>query len=257
MNTPTRGLVRQPSGAFAAALAREPRQPPIDLALAHAQHAEYVAALRTGGLAVTVLPGDPDLPDCCFVEDMAVVAGDHAVLTRCSAPSRSPEQAAVAAALGSSLDLIELPESACIDGGDVLRLGRTFYVGLTERTTGAGFEAFAAAVARLGYAARAVPVVGALHLKCHATPLSDDLVAVTAGFLEPGLFADVAELLWLPPAEAYAANLLPIGCDRVLVAAGFPRTADALDARGLDPVPLATSEFAAADGSLTCLSILY
>lgn len=252
-----RALVREVSAGFASAIVREARPEPVDVELAGAQHGRYVAALVAAGLEVTRLPSDPALPDCCFVEDMAIVAGDHAVLTRCAAPSRQPEQPAVAAALARHLELLTLPEGCHVDGGDVLRLGRMFFVGMTDRTTRAGFEAFAAAVGGVGFDARAVAVEGALHLKCHATALAEDRVAVTRGFLPGALFDGIADVVWLPPEEAYAANVLPLGNGKVLIAAGYPRTREALTTAGFDPLPLETTEFAAADGSLTCLSILF
>ncbi|HRE91834.1 MAG TPA: arginine deiminase family protein [Myxococcota bacterium] len=249
-----RALVRPPSLAFVDALGQVEGHAPIDLQLALRQHADYAEALGRVGCELVALPSDDDLPDACFVEDTAIVLGECALITRPGAPSRRPEVLAVAAALAShglTLTMMEAP--ATLDGGDVLVLGRTVWVGLSNRTNREGLEALGAFARGLGYDTRVANVPpGTLHLKCHASPLDPETLLCAPGLLTEA----VARRVEVPAHEAYAANAIAIGRS-VLCAAGFPGTHERLAAAGFEPVPLANSEFAKADGSLTCLSILW
>jgi dimethylargininase len=250
-------LVRPVASSFADALAQQAPGAPIDVALAQAQHAAYVAALRGLGLGVRELPAEAAHPDGCFVEDMAVVAGDRALITRSGAPSRRGEAPSVAAALaGEGLELHQMAAPATLDGGDVLRVGQTLLVGRSGRTNAAGVEALRAAFGPLGYRVRAVAVPAALHLKCYLSSPRPGVLLAARGRVAPAWVEGLGEVVWLPEEEAYAANVVGVG-ERVLVAAGHPRAAAALAALGLEPVALAVSEIAKADGSLTCLSVLY
>ena len=72
---------------------------PIDLDLARAQHAEYEWALVEAGCTVRRLHGGPGMPDSVFIEDIAVVFDELAVITRPGAESRRVETPAVIDAL--------------------------------------------------------------------------------------------------------------------------------------------------------------
>src|SRR5262249_22801848 len=128
-------------------LAREP----IDVDRAAAQHRAYCDLLEALGLMLRQLPGDAALPDCCFVEDTAVVLDEIAVLTHPGAPSRRGEVAAVAEALAPHRSIARIPPSATLDGGDVLVLGRRIYTGRTARTTGEGARALQRLLAPFRY----------------------------------------------------------------------------------------------------------
>lgn len=247
-------LVRPPSRAYVEALGQHEGAAPIDLPLALAQHAAYTSALTALGCEPLVLPAEDALPDACFVEDTAVIVGDLALITRPGAPSRRPETSAVAAALAAAgLELAHMEDPATLDGGDVLRLGDTFYVGLSRRTNAAGLAALEAVARPRGLSVVPVEVPGGvLHLKCHASPLGPETLLCAPGWLTG---ARGVRRLEVHPEEAYAANALAVG-DAVLVAAGFPRTAALISDAGFSPVPIENSEFAKADGSLTCLSVI-
>ena len=126
-----------------------PRQP-IDPDLALAQHRAYQAALRDAGVRVVELPADPAHPDGVFVEDTAVVLDEVAVLTSPTPPSRRGELAAVEAALAPFRRLARLPPEAFLEGGDVLRVGRTLFVGLSGRTGEAGLRRWTGSSGRSG-----------------------------------------------------------------------------------------------------------
>ncbi len=248
-------LVREVSRSFASAISAVPPDPRIDVTRARAQHEAYAAALAGLGLEVVRLPADEACPDCCFVEDTVVVGDDVAVLTRPGAPSRRGEVDVVAAALAARVELFRMDQPATLDGGDVLRLGKTFYVGMSERSNSAGVAYLRDVFGPRGYSV--VPVAmppGVLHLKTVCSPLSDDLVLVAEGTLPAGTFGP-AHTLVVPRSEAPAANAVAFG-RAALVASDGPLTAALVAASGFRVVPVDTSKLRKADGALTCLSVL-
>jgi dimethylargininase len=248
-----RALLRSIPDSFASALSAVPPEPPIDPVLGRRQHAAYRAALEACGAAVELLPADEACPDCCFVEDAAVVFGGTALIARSGAPSRRPEAAPVAAALGKSFELVWMTEPATLDGGDCLRVGRTIYVGRSARTNAEGI----AQLARAFPALRVVPIdlpANVLHLKCVCSPLGDDRIALCEGTLPAKTFA--AAVLWIPASELYASNLVAVG-QHAVIAQGYPRTLELLTRAGFTAHPVPVSEVRKADGSLTCQSILF
>lgn len=228
---------------------------PIDLALAVSQHARYGELLRSLGLEVVELPADPALPDCCFVEDVAVVLDEVALLTMPGAASRRSEIAAVGEALARfrSLERTALP--ATLEGGDVLRVGRTLFVGRSARTNEAGIARLAAVAEPLGYRVRPVAVTGCLHLKSAVTALDDERLLANPGWLDMSPFVGKG-VVPVDPDEPGAANVLRVG-GFVIAHAGFPRTLDRIAALGYAVRPLDVSEFLKAEAALTCKSLLF
>ena len=227
--------------------------PLLDVAAARRQHRDYVAALEGLGLEVIHVDADEAHPDCPFVEDVAVVVGDVAVLTIPGAPSRRGEVAPVAAALSDLVGTVALEPPATLDGGDVLTLGRTVYVGRSARTNDEGIRQFGEIAGRHGRRVVPVPVTGALHLKTVVDRLDDETVLVAPGHVAAAALAGL-RVVETAPGERAAANVLAIG-GRVLVPTRFEETAARVAAAGFAPMPVDTSEFAKADGGLTCLSI--
>jgi dimethylargininase len=228
---------------------------PIDYPRALAQHAAYERLLEDLGLEVIRLEADEALPDCCFVEDIAIVLDEIAVLTRPGASSRRGETAAVAEALDAYRPIVRLEEPARIDGGDVLVLGHRLFVGLSNRTDAAGREALADAVRPLGYEVVPVRMDGCLHLKTAVTAAAPDVLLVNPAWVDLTPFRDL-ERIDVDPGEPWAANVVAAG-GAVVAAAGFPRTADRLRARGLDVHTVDVSEFQKAEGGVTCKSLLF
>ncbi len=252
----TRAILRGVAASFARALCSAAPARPIDVELARRQHAAYRAALEAMGVGVTLLEPDDDCPDCCFVEDTAVVAEGVALITRPGAPSRRAETASVAVALAPHVEIARMTGPATLDGGDCLRLGSTIYVGRSARTNAAGIARLAEVFAPRGL--RVVPIelsAGVLHLKCVCSPLGGDRLLLARDTLSAALFPG-ADFVWAPVEETYAANAVAVG-SRVLIAADHPRTRDALEAAGFTTYAVATSEACKMDGSLTCQSILY
>jgi len=251
-----RALIRGVPGSFASALSATPPPVPIDVAVARAQHAAYRAALEAAGATVIALPTDEAYPDCCFVEDTAVIAGDLAVITRPGAPSRRGETAAVARALAAAgLTIASLEAPATLDGGDCMRIGDTIYVGRSARSNAAGIAGLGELVG-----SRGLRVIGielpprVLHLKCVCSPLGPDAILLADDSIPPAMFGTI-RIVRVPADETYAANAVAIGT-HAIVADGFPRTIDAVRDAGLTPLSVPTSEVRKADGSLTCQSIV-
>jgi len=250
----TSAIVRGISASFHDAIVQRAVSSPIDVARARVQHARYVAALRGAGLAVTELPPLDAHPDACFVEDCALVADGTALVTRSGAPSRVGEADSIADVLARTHRVERTPAPATIDGGDCLRVGRTWFIGRSARTNAAGVQRVREVFGPLGHAVTEVPVAGFLHLKCVASRIGDAAVLVAEGSVDTALFRGL-EVVTVPREESYAANTVVVR-GTALVAAGFPATRARLEGRGLRVVELDMSEIAKGDGSLTCLSIV-
>ncbi len=227
---------------------------PIDGGLAVAQHAAYEDALRRCGARVVPLPASRDLPDCVFVEDTAIVLDEIAVMMSMGAASRRDEVPAVEAALREfrGIERVQLP--ATIDGGDVVRSGRDVFVGLSQRTNDAGVEALRAILSPFGYSVAGVPVLRCLHLKSACSALPDGRLLVNADLIDPSPLN--RGLIAVPKAEPLAGDVLVIG-DRIIVSDAFPETCALLTSLGWDVIPVSVSEFAKAEGGVTCLSLVF
>ncbi len=242
-------------GSFAAALTREGGDPGIDVARARRQHEAYRAALESAGYDTEILAADEAHPDSPFVEDTAVLLPGVAVLARPGAPSRQGEVAAVAAALRGRFTAVAVQAPATLDGGDVLQMGGTVFVGRSSRTDDGGIDAVRAAAALAGLAVVAVPVSGVLHLKSAVVGVGDGVVLGRSDAVDRRLF-DPLSWVEMPKAEWGRASALDLEDGTVVVPAGCPETAAVVAAAtGARPVEVPMSEFAKADGGLTCLSL--
>jgi len=248
-------LTRELSPRIAECELTHRRRQPIDLARARAQHRAYEDALSALGCAVLRLPASADLADSVFVEDAAVVLDEVAVLARPGAASRRPELEEVAAALAPYRRLVRIEAPGTLDGGDVLRIGRRLFVGLSSRTDEAGCGQLRAALAPFGYGVQPVPVEGCLHLKSAATAVGEDSLLLNPRWVDGAAFSRL-RLVEVDPEEPDGANALLVG-STVLYPIAFPRTLARLQARGLAVVPVDASELAKAEGGLTCCSLLF
>jgi len=231
-----------------------PRQP-IDPVLAVAQHRAYQIALRVEGLRVIELPADPAQPDGVFVEDTAVVLDEIAVLTSPAPPSRRGERAAVEDALAPFRQFARLLEDAFLEGGDVLRVGRTLFVGLSGRTSAAGVRALAEIVRPHGYAVVPVRVTGCLHLKSAACAVDDQTVLVNRAWVDTEPFSGL-RLVDVPAAEPFGANVLRLP-GAVVVSSAFPETAEVVRGLGHRVVTVDVSELHKAESGVTCMSLVF
>ncbi|OIR23638.1 MAG: hypothetical protein BEU00_00145 [Marine Group III euryarchaeote CG-Epi3] len=252
-----KAIVRKVSSSFEKALAKYFGSGPTDLNEAIRQHDAYVNKLVEFGLSVKVIDSHSKYPDCCFVEDHAIVAGNSALLTNAGHDSRLGERKEIEETLNDDLNLEYMSEGARMDGGDVLRFGDTFLVGHSKRTNRKGIEDLEEFLKKRGYGLHVIEVPSeSLHLISVCTsPISGKLLAPFGWFKESEFPSD-SEILWVPQNEAYAANILPFG-NKVMMAKGYPSTFKILQDLNLEIHEMEMSQFREADGSLTCLSVLY
>ncbi len=230
-------------------------RPAIDVDRARTQHAEYRQVLEREGYEVRVVAADETHPDCPFIEDTAVVLDTLAVATRPGAAARRGEVAAVAAELErlKPIRIIEAPGT--LDGGDVLRMGDTLYVGRSTRTNDAGIEQLAEFAATDGLRVIAVPVRGVLHLKSAVAQLDEATVLVAPRCVDMDLFSGYG-IIEKVSGEEHLASVLRLGSGRLVTTTTAPRTRQLLQEHGYAIDVVDSSEFQAVDGGVTCLSIL-
>jgi dimethylargininase len=226
----------------------------IDLETARAQHAAYERCLEEAGCTVYRLDADSETPDSVFIEDTAIVLDELAVVARPGASSRRAETRAVADAVARYRPIQHLEAPATLDGGDVLCVGRTIFVGRSTRTNPVGAEQLQGILGPLGYEVRTLEVHGCLHLKSAVTAVADEALLVNPAWVPN---ADLAgfELIEVDPTEPFGANALRLR-DRVLHGMAFPRTSERLERRGIRVSSIDLSELAKAEGAVTCCSIL-
>lgn len=227
---------------------------PIDIAVARAQHAAYEDALRALGCRVERMQPLPEAPDSVFVEDTAVVLGELAIVTRPGAESRRIEVDSAAEALARYRKIVRITEPATIDGGDVLRIGRRLFVGISTRTNAAAAEQLRGFARPYGYEVVPVKLGGVLHLKSAVTQVGPSQLLVNRALIDTEPF-DGYRLIDVDAEEPGAANALLVG-DTVLFPAAFRRTRKRLEEAGLRVTTVEASELAKAEGALTCCSLL-
>lgn len=248
-------LTREPARSMEACELTHMGREPIDAGAAARQHRGYREALAACGARVVTLPAVDELPDSVFVEDTAVVLEEVAVLTRPGVVSRRGEVRLVEPEVARLRPVARIEPPATLEGGDVLRLGRTLYVGLSPRTNAEGAAALRRLVAPHGYEVVTVEPRGCLHLKTGCSALDDETVLVNPEWVNPAFFRG-REVVAADASEPWAGNVLSVG-GVVCASAASPRTAGALAARGYDVRAVDVSEFSKAEGSMTCLSLLF
>ncbi len=250
----THALARRPADTAVDGLRAVDRGAP-DIQTLRAEHAGYVAALEAAGVAVEVLPPLEAFPDSMFVEDPALVFEEGAILLRPGAPSRLGETREIAPALIARFPAVRAMEGGgYADGGDVLVTADRVYIGLSARTDRRGAEELAEHLAAFGRTSAIVgPPAGVLHLKTACSLVDDRTLLATREIVAAGLFAGL-DLIEVPEGEEPVANALRVN-DTVLIAAGFPRTAELLKSRGYKVVTLALDEVMKLDAGLSCMTL--
>ena len=248
-------ITRTPSAALSRCALTYLARHPIDVPRALDQHAAYVQALQDCGVHVRNLHAEDDLPDAVFVEDTAIVVDECAVIGRPGIESRRGEVESVAVALAEFRPIIRITAPGTLEGGDVLQVGRTFFVGQTPRTNAAGTAQLAGALEPHGYEVVAATPTGCLHLKSAATSIGRETLLVNPAWIDVALFGRW-QCVPVAAEEPFAANALLVD-DLVHLAASAPLTRRKLDALGFTTTSLDTSEFEKAEAALTCLSLLF
>jgi dimethylargininase len=227
----------------------------IDVERARAQHDRYCQALEGLGLKLIRIAADDRFPDCCFVEDAALVLGDRAIIAAPGAETRRGETAAVEETLEGRKALHRIQAPATLDGGDVLLIDDHLYVGLSSRTSSLAAVQLEQFLADTRYEIIPVAVSGILHLKSACTHLGGNVIVHLPGHLDDDVFARYGKIT-VPRNEAHAANCLSIN-GAVLVPAGAPETRGRIEEAGFDTLEIDISESHRAGGGLTCSSIIF
>ena len=259
-----RALVRAVPTSYTNALARYFGTGPTNIDAAKAQHSAYVDALKSNGIEVSILPADNNYPDCMFVEDQAIVVDGHVLLPVPGHETRRGEQPPVADFFANNLkghNICSMHLPARMDGGDLLRLGNIFFVGVSTRTNLEGVNELKDLLDHLGHELRVVNIPEhALHLTSFASTPCDKIILIPEGYISPEAFGELpdgCEVVVMPRDEVYGCNTIGLPGRKALVAEGYPTVKKELEERGFQIITLDMSEIRAADGSLTCCSIFY
>jgi len=228
---------------------------PIDFSLVQAQHRRYEECLAALGCQAHCLPAEPDLPDSVFVEDTAIVLDEVAVITRPGAASRLPETLSIAQALQPYRKLRYIESPGTLDGGDVLRLDRKLFVGLSSRSNESGLAQLRQLAAPFGYTVEGVSVQGCLHLKSAVTQVAGDALLVNRAWVDPAVFGRM-RFIDVAPSEPLAGNALLIN-ETAVYPSTYPLTQNRLQDDGIAVRTVDVSELIKAEGAVTCCSLIF
>ena len=232
-------------------IAREP----IDYEHACDQHKQYEEALRSLGLEVISLNEEADLPDSVFVEDVALVLDECAIILNPGASSRHPEVASVEKVLALYREIYHIRPPGTVDGGDILTVGRTVYVGISTRSTDEAVVQMKAILEPRGYQVRTVRVTGCLHLKSAVTQVSEDTLLINPEWVSKDNFPSM-QFVEVDPSEPYAANAVLVD-GTIIYPSSFPKTKAKLEKTGIKTVIVDANELAKAEGAVTCCSLIF
>ncbi len=252
----TRAVTRRPAASIVDGLRAEDIGIP-DLQGMLAAHDAYVAALRSTGAEVIVLDPLEAYPDAQFVEDTALCLPQGAILMRPGAPSRAGEVAEMAPTLRALYeDVREIKGPGHVEGGDILVTGKEILVGRSDRTDAEGVAELAKIAAGWGHCLREVfTPEGVLHFKTDCSLMDGETILSTKRLEASGCF-DGYRVLQVPEGEEAAANAIRFN-NLVLMADGFPRTAEMLDKAGYEVVQIDNRDCAKLDGGMSCLSLRF
>lgn len=230
------------------------KREPINLARAAEQHVQYENALIEVGCTIERLPSVPDLPDSVFVEDTAVVLPELAIIARPGAATRRAEVTAVADALRQHHPLAFIVSPGTLDGGDVLLIDSTIYIGESTRTNAEGIRQLTEIASACGHRVWPVKISGCLHLKSAVTRVADDVILLNSAWVDSSSFSGLHQIE-VHPGEPFGANALLIG-ENVIYSATYDETRQRLEQNGIKVHLVETDELQKAEGGVTCCSIL-
>jgi dimethylargininase len=248
-------ITREVSSSINQCELTELQRQPIDVERARHQHRNYNTLLAKLGCQVFSLPEEPQMPDSVFVEDAALVLDEIAIITNPGAPSRRLETERIARELRTYRPLSTIAPPATVDGGDILRIDKTIYVGLSSRSNPEAIRQMQQILSPFGYCVQGVAVNGCLHLKSAVTQVARDTLLINPAWIDATLLPAMS-LIEIDPNEPGAANALCIG-DSLVFPAQYPLTASRLRSHGLDVQTVDISELVKAEGAVTCCSLIF
>jgi len=227
----------------------------IDPSKAHEQHLLYEKALLSLGVKVVSLPAEPDYPDSVFVEDTALVLDDCAIMTNPGATTRRGEIPSIEAALAPYRKVFRIQPSGTLDGGDILTVEKTIFIGLSSRSCQNAIDQVRNLVMPFGYSVQTIPLTGCLHLKSAVTQVGKELLLINTDWVNPNDFQGL-DYIEIDPAEPSAANAVLID-DTIIFPSDFPKTMTRIKKAGIRIEAVDADELAKAEGAVTCCSILF
>ena len=251
-------IVRTPSKSVCDGITSAPElgQPIYEKALE--QHKVYIETLKECGCEVEVLPPLEEFPDSCFVEDVAVLTPNVAIITRPGADTRRNETKYVIDTINKYYPkerIRQITTPGTLEGGDVMMVGNHFYMGESERTNKEGCRQLIRILEEFGHTGSIVPLKEVLHLKTGINYIENNNFLVSWEFVNHPLFKD-KNTYEIPEGEEYAANSLWVN-DVVIVPKDFPKTKELIESLGYEVKIVDTSEFRKIDGGLSCLSLRF
>lgn len=228
---------------------------PIDIRRARQQQQAYEQLLSGLGLHVILLPAEQELPDAVFVEDTAVVTDEVAVVTTMGCAARRREVDSISPVLGKYRPVRSINGAGVLEGGDVVQVGRTIFVGISTRTNVNGIAKLSEILTPYGYEVRPVQVKGCLHLSTGCGFIGQNTILANPSWVDLSPFEGF-EIINVSPSEPWGANARTLA-DHVLISAASPQTAARLRERGFRVLSVAISEFEKAEGGLTCLTLIF
>jgi len=251
-------IVKRPCPSVCDGITSAPELGKPDYEKALKQHDAYIEALKKCGVTVTVLEADNEYPDSCFVEDVAVLNRKCAIITNPGAATRNGETKAIIPVIEkfyARKNIHYIKNPGTLEGGDVMMVGDTFYVGISARTNQEGINQFAAILESYGLKCEAVSLEKVLHLKTGVNYLENNNMLVSGEFVEKECFAKYNRTQ-IPENEAYAANCIWVN-GTVIVPENYPAVKAAVEGLGYPVLTVDTSEFRKIDGGLSCLSLRF
>ena len=251
-----KAIVRTPGKSLVNGLSDSKHLGTPDYSKAIIQHQQYIEALKSCDLKITVLDPCEEYPDSTFVEDVALITPKCTIMTRPGAESRRGEVTKMTKTLESQFKNLEYIESpGTIEAGDVMMVGDHYYVGLSERTNLQGAEQLIAILVRYGLKGSTVRLKEVLHLKTGLSYLENNRLVVCGEFKNEPVFSGFDQIE-IPESESYAANCIWVN-DNVIIPSGYPITKQKVSATGYNVLEVDVSEFKKLDGGLSCLSLRY
>ena len=226
----------------------------IDTGVVLQQHQQYQTVLSSLGYEVVTVSTEPGLADSVFIEDTAIVLDEIAVLCRPGAESRQPEVAGVESVLQEYRTIFSIQPPGTLDGGDLLRIGKVIYAGLSTRSNQSGIEQLCSIVADYGFSVKTVETTKCLHLKSAVSEVAPGSLLINSDWISRAAFGE-CELIDVDREEPHAANALLVGRS-VIYPSSFPHTREKLETRGINVISVDMSELQKAEGAATCCSLI-
>jgi dimethylargininase len=218
------------------------------------QHHAYEQELLKLGYSLVQAPAVPELPDSIFVEDTVIVVDEMAILTLPGAASRRPEVEGMASALLTYRRLHYIQAPGILDGGDVLRIGKKIWIGLSNRSNKPAVEQVQQWLSPFGYEVEGLQINGCLHLKSAVTQVGPNTLLINSNWANPAFFPGF-EMIEVDPEEPGAANALYLD-NKIIYPLNYPKTLQRLQSAGIDTIPVNQSEVIKAEGGVTCCCVL-